>query len=68
MSPWRLQAKALLSAIESRFSYQRQYALWCHIALPITFSLFMIEHIHTLDKQALACAGGDCKAAVPLNS
>jgi len=28
----------------------------------------MIEHIHTLDKQALACAGGDCKAAVPLNS
>jgi hypothetical protein len=50
------------------FLHQRQYAFWCHIALPITFSLFMINRIHTLDKQPLAYGGGEYKAVMPLNS
>jgi hypothetical protein len=41
---------------------------WCYVALPITFSLFMINRIYTSDKQPLAYGGGEHKAVVPLSS
>jgi hypothetical protein len=69
MSPWPHQAKPLLSTTESRFFTSTTICFfWFHIALPITFSLFMINRIHTLDKQPLAYGGGEYKAVVPLNS